>query len=87
MKIILLAIALAALNCDARSAKAVRDFKREHPCPANGHRSGKCPGYIVDHIEPLCAGGADHPGNMQWQTKAEAKVKDREEKRQCAALK
>jgi hypothetical protein len=31
----------------------------------------------VDHINPLKRGGADAPGNMQWQTRAEAKAKDK----------
>jgi hypothetical protein len=31
----------------------------------------------VDHIQPLKRGGADSPSNMQWQTKAEAKAKDK----------
>jgi hypothetical protein len=38
---------------------------------------------VIDHVEPLCAGGRDDPRNMQWQTVAEAKVKDREEVRMC----
>jgi hypothetical protein len=33
----------------------------------------------VDHIKPLKRGGSDTPENMQWQTKAEAKAKDRTE--------
>jgi hypothetical protein len=33
-------------------------------------------GYVVDHIQALKHGGLDEPGNMQWQTKAEAKAKD-----------
>jgi hypothetical protein len=37
----------------------------------------------VDHIVPLCAGGADRPRNMQWQTVAEAKAKDKEERAMC----
>lgn len=69
-----------------RSKKATAEFKRENPCPANGKRRGGCPGYMIDHIEPLCAGGADAPSNMQWQTVEDAKSKDREEKKQCAAL-
>ena len=32
---------------------------------------------VVDHIIPLKRGGADAPSNMQWQTKADAKAKDR----------
>jgi hypothetical protein len=39
----------------------------------------------VDHIKPLCAGGADRPSNMQWQTVKEAKIKDRRERQECAA--
>jgi hypothetical protein len=33
----------------------------------------------------MCAGGYDDPLNMQWQTIAEAKAKDREEARECRA--
>jgi hypothetical protein len=44
---------------------------------------GKCPGYVIDHITPLCAGGADRWSNMQWQTVEEAKVKDHEERKLC----
>ena len=61
-------------------SRAARDaFQRYHPCPATGRPSGACPGYVVDHIVPLKRGGADAPANMQWQTKAEAKAKDRRE--------
>jgi hypothetical protein len=35
------------------------------------------PGYVVDHIIPLKRGGADAPSNMQWQTIAEGKAKDK----------
>ena len=42
-------------------------------------------GYVVDHVVPLCAGGADAPSNMQWQTVEEARVKDRQERATCAA--
>jgi hypothetical protein len=52
-------------------------FVHRHPCPSTGRRSGACPGYVVDHIKPLKSGGADRPSNMQWQTVAEAKAKDR----------
>lgn len=69
-----------------RSASAVREFKRQSPCPATGEPRGRCPGWIVDHVVPLCAGGPDTPANMQWQTVAEAKAKDRGERAQCRAL-
>lgn len=70
-----------------RSKAQVAAFKRAAPCPANGERRGPCPGWIVDHIMPLCAGGPDRPNNMQWQTAQAAKLKDREEVRHCRALK
>lgn len=66
-----------------RSSGVRAAFVKANPCPATGNPRGACPGYVVDHIIPLCAGGADHPSNMQWQTAAEAKIKDREERAQC----
>src|SRR5450759_4815680 len=62
-----------------RSLVAKREFKRAHPCPSTGKGSGACPGYVVDHVQALKHGGADSPSNMQWQSKAEAKAKDRVE--------
>jgi hypothetical protein len=38
---------------------------------------GAFPGYVVDHKQALKHSGADTPGNMQWQTRAAAKAKDR----------
>jgi hypothetical protein len=63
-----------------RSTTAKNNFKREHPCPATGKSSGSCPGYVIDHINPLECGGADEPFNMQWQTIAEGKAKDKTER-------
>ena len=39
--------------------------------------------YIIDHIDPLACGGAYDPSNMQWQTKLEAKEKDKWERKNC----
>jgi hypothetical protein len=39
---------------------------------------------VIDHIEPLACGGADSPANMQWQTIAEAKKKDKWERQGCS---
>jgi hypothetical protein len=60
-----------------RGSSAKAEFKHENPCPANGHRYGPCPGYVIDHIVPLACNGADSPSNMQWQTIADAKAKDK----------
>ncbi len=47
-----------------------------------GYPQGRS-GYVVDHIRPLACGGPDDPSNMQWQTVAEAKAKDKWERRGC----
>jgi hypothetical protein len=60
-----------------RSAAAKDRFMRE-----NGYSHGR-KGYVVDHVVPLACGGADSPSNMQWQTAAEAKAKDKTERRGC----
>lgn len=83
-----LVMCLLAVGADAgqRSAAEVLAFKRANPCPATGERRGACPGHVIDHVEPLCAGGADHPSNMQWQTIEDARRKDVEERRVCRSL-
>lgn len=73
-------------TADARSATERSEFHRNNPCPSTGRTTGKCPGYVVDHIVPLCAGGADKPSNMQWQELADSKAKDKQEWRQCREL-
>lgn len=60
-----------------RSSTARNDFKKQNPCPSTGSTKGACPGYVIDHVQPLKRGGADSPYNMQWQTKEEAKAKDK----------
>jgi hypothetical protein len=69
-----------------RSHAAKAAFQRETPCPATGATRGGCPGHVIDHVVPLCAGGPDAPTNMQWQTVDDAKVKDREEAKLCRSL-
>jgi hypothetical protein len=64
-----------------KRSKAAKDaFKREHPCPSTGSATGACRGYVVDHVNPLECGGADAPSNMQWQTVAAGKAKDKTER-------
>lgn len=73
----------AAQLAAARSRAQRSAFARAHPCPATGKPAGACPGYVVDHVIPLACGGADLPLNMQWQTVAEGKAKDRWERKAC----
>jgi hypothetical protein len=40
---------------------------------------------VIDHIKPLACGGADDPSNMQWQTREEAKAKDKWERKGCGS--
>lgn len=60
-----------------RSAAARHAFARQTGFP-NGR-----PGWIIDHVVPLACGGVDAPSNMQWQTVAAAKAKDRLERVGC----
>lgn len=82
---LLLALALVAEASEAspRSKAEKNAFKRAQPCPVTQQSRGPCPGYVVDHIIPLCAGGPDKPHNMQWQTVEAAKIKDRDERKMC----
>jgi hypothetical protein len=80
------AILALAAQSDARTqrdGKAITAFKRAQPCPATGKARGACHGWVIDHIKPLACGGPDHPSNMQWQTIADAKAKDRWERIGC----
>jgi hypothetical protein len=58
-----------------RSEAAKTTFERIHPCPSTGRTSGACPGYQVDHRQPLYKGGSDTPANMQWLSTVEHKAK------------
>lgn len=60
-----------------RSRAAVAAFRKTHPCPATHKTRGACPGYVVDHVLALCRHGKDEPANLQWQSKADAKAKDK----------
>ena len=79
-----LSIPSCQINAAPRSMAEVAAFKRAHPCPATGNARGACPGYQVDHINPLCAGGADKADNMQWLTIQEHHWKTRSDVRMCA---
>jgi hypothetical protein len=60
-----------------RSRRVTEEFQQLNPCPSTGKTYGACPGWIKDHIVALCKGGADAVWNLQWQTVAEAKAKDK----------
>lgn len=66
-----------------RSEAAKNVFKHSNPCPSNGRNHGPCPGYVIDHISPLACNGVDGPSNMQWQSVADGKAKDKWERKDC----
>lgn len=86
---LVLLVLLAAVPCPGagqhRNPEAKKDFKRAHPCPGGPDRGSttKCSGYVVDHMCPLACCGLDAPQNMQWETEAEGKAKDKWEAKDC----
>lgn len=80
----LIVVLLLVGVAEARDPAQVAAFRHDHPCPATGQIAGPCPGWIVDHLVPLCWGGADAPANMQWQRAEDAAKKDVFEKEACA---
>jgi hypothetical protein len=77
-----LAVSSASAN-EHRSREVAREFQQLHPCPSRGRTTGACPGYVRDHIRLIACGGPDTVANMQWQTIAAAKAKDRWETKGC----
>lgn len=61
----------AAITCRSSSVKHQFDVQQGYP---KGRK-----GYIVDHVCALANGGIDSPSNMQYQTPADSKAKDRVE--------
>ena len=78
----ILAISTAGAS-EPRSREVAREFQRQHPCPSTGRETGACPGFVKDHIVPLACGGPDAVANLQWQTTAAVKAKDRWERKRC----
>ncbi len=78
----LLFVLLLQVNVgDARHRATVVAFEK-----LTGYPHGR-PGFVVDHILPLCAGGADAVSNMQWQPVKLSYEKDKFERALCAAMK
>ena len=69
-----------------RDRATIAEFRRTHPCPATGRTTGACPGWQVDHIEPLCAGGADAQPNLHWLDTTTHQRKTRADVARCRTL-
>lgn len=59
------------------STAAKAQFMRE-----TGYRNGR-PGYVVAYRKPLACGGTDDTSNLLWLTIAEAKAKEKTERKGC----
>ena len=82
----LLAVCLTAEARIPRDPAQVRAFRNEYPCPATGLKRGACPGWDVDHVIALCAGGADRPENMQWITREDHRFKTMVDVKECRKM-
>jgi hypothetical protein len=67
----------------ARSQRVLAAFRKAVPCPSTGKADRHCPGYVIDHVRPLCACGVDAVNNLQWQKIEDAKAKDQQEWQLC----
>lgn len=81
--LLLVAFLLLAGDLAARDGSVIREFRKSNPCPATGKTSGACPGWQVDHANPLCAGGEDRVHNLQWLSTEQHKWKTRSDIRLC----
>ena len=84
LALVLIGAAVTSAAAPRRRA-AMAEFQRQNPCPVTNSARGRCPGFVIDYVVPLCAGGTDVPANMQWQAVLEARAKDRAELAQCRA--
>jgi hypothetical protein len=72
------------------SSKVAKDSDSYSPTKAaktqfmreTGYRNGR-PGYVVAYRKPLACGGTDDISNLQWLTIAEAKAKEKAERKGC----
>lgn len=77
---------LLSVEVNAKCVTTKRDMHQRYLfMKSTGYPHGR-KGYIIDHITPLCAGGADKVSNMQWQSVEEAREKDIKEKAFCHRL-
>ncbi len=91
MKIAIILIAACAISTGAnagyaRSKAVLRAFVNQQACPATGLHRLPCPGYHMDHIVALCAGGADAVENLQWLTREAHKEKTKGDLKTCRAI-
>lgn len=79
-------ISVPASAKQARSKVVLRAFAKQQACPSTGLHRLPCPGWHIDHIVALCAGGADAVENLQWLTRDAHQEKTRIDVRECRVL-
>jgi len=60
---------------------AMNQFRKQ-----TGYPNGR-PGWVIDHLVPMCAGGPDDVANLQWQDRTASYRKDVFERALCVAMK
>lgn len=49
-----------------RRADVLAAFRKVHPCPSTGLKTGACNGWQMNHDLPLACGGCDAVSNITW---------------------
>ncbi len=81
---LLLAVIIAPISEALTRSPAIRaEFRKLHPCPATGKKTGACPGWQIDHREALVCGGRDDLANLQWLRTEEHREKTKAEVKLC----
>ena len=75
MKFLILLLLLFSTNTQAQVSCRNSSVKHKFDV-SQGYPKGRS-GYVVDHVCALANGGKDVIGNMQYQTIADGKIKDR----------
>jgi len=85
-KFIFIFLLLLPVCIEAKCVEVKRNLTITHRFEKlTGYPHGR-KGYVVDHINPLCAGGLDSVENMQWQTLKDSYLKDIQERKYCKSL-
>jgi hypothetical protein len=79
---------LFSVNASAstRHTAQANAFRKANACPVTNKIQARCPGWVVNHIEPLACGGTDVPANMEWEQRAPSYKRDAFERRVCATI-
>jgi hypothetical protein len=71
---------LGAIELVSRSSTVLNHFKKIHPCPSTGLKTGTCPGWNIDHVIPRHCGGRDSVSNLQWLPESIKRTSDSDNK-------